>query len=316
MKRKIVITLCAGLSCCMLMSGCGNKSQDPLTGETTPMTSTEDTIIRDDTMSDDFDSLLSNASSYSEITGYINENIMTATAHDIERFFKGLFGFPGNIRDIDYEELAQNRQYLTEDMIAFMDLMRLEKEAPSMIHATNSGNPEIGLTLSEMLERALLFEQHIEKYPNAASTEPAKQIYEEIVTAAISGGYDSITGIPHYYQGATADVVDEKALTYYQMFADANPDTRLGQLVREYIALLQQHNFKINSELEDFYRNIHERLIFDTDTTSTTERSSEITTDMNMGQENTRNQNRTQDNMDTTNERGTNDTSAAPNGLR
>ena len=58
----------------------------------------------------------------------------------------------------------------------------------------------IGLTLSEMLERAVLFEQHIEKYPNNVSTEAASRLYEEIATHAITGGYDRTAGVSHYYQ--------------------------------------------------------------------------------------------------------------------
>ena len=64
---------------------------------------------------------------------------------------------------------------MPEDMIAFMDLMRLEGDTPSMIMSDKENRKVINMTLSEMLERALLFEQHLEKYPNEVSSEPRQE---------------------------------------------------------------------------------------------------------------------------------------------
>ena len=149
---------------------------------------------------------------------------------------------------------------MPEDMIAFMDLMKLEAETPSMVMSSEENRKVIGMTLSEMLERALLFEHHIEKYPDAVTTQAAYQLYEEIATAAITGGYDRENGVEHYYQGETSDVIDERSLEYYQKFAQANPDSRLGQLVSEYVTLLQSKNFRIDEDMEQFYRSISLKL--------------------------------------------------------
>lgn len=46
-------------------------------------------------------------------------------------------------------------------------------------------------------------------------------MYEEIATNAISGGYNRTEGVEHYYKGDTNDTIDQKALQYYQQFADA-----------------------------------------------------------------------------------------------
>ena len=59
--------------------------------------------------------------------------------------------------------------------------------------------------------------------------------------------------------------MDQEALSYYQQFADANPNSRLGQVVKEYITLLQENQFKIDDKLENFYRSLHERLIPETE---------------------------------------------------
>lgn len=261
MKKKLIL-LALGISCSILVVGCGRKNEDPLTGE--EMTNeqiTEEPVAMDDQVVErDFDTVLSTANSPTEIIDYINTNIVGAAETDVRRFFEGLFDFGDNIRDIDFTSLEQSRQYMPEDMIAFMDLMRLENDTPSMVMSDEANRMEIGMTLSEMLERALLFEEHIKKYPDHTSTQAATQLYEEILTAAISGGYDRENNIPHYYQGETADVVDEKSIEYYEQFAAANPDTLTGEIVRDYIKVLRENKFKLNDTVEEFYRSLATRV--------------------------------------------------------
>lgn len=269
MKKKIILLVMC-VTCCTMFSACGNNNNnnentDPLTGQEQTTEIAQDDVPMGEnanTGSDnDFDTLLGQENNANGVIDYINTNIVGATENDINRFFTGLLGYGNNIRDIDFTRLDESRQYMPEDMVAFMELMKLETESPSMVMSDEENRMTIGLTLSEMLERALLFEQHIEKYPNSASTEAAANLYEEIATNAITGGYDKTNGVEHYYQGDTADVVDEQALTYYQQFADANPDTRLGQVVQEYIKVLQENQFELNNNVENFYYSIHERLL-------------------------------------------------------
>ena len=85
-------------------------------------------------------------------------------------------------------------------------------------------------------------------------------MYEEIATSAISGGYNKEEGVEHYYKGESNDVIDQKALQYYQQFVQANPDSNLAKIVTEYINVLQSNDFKINDSMEDFYKGLHGRL--------------------------------------------------------
>lgn len=270
MKKK-VLTCLLGALCCAFLASCGtnnntgNEGKDPLTGEEL----TSDAMGEDaegmssegqSTGGDEFDQLLNNSNDVGGVVGYITDNIATATESDITRFFNGLFHFGDDLRDIDYSQFDESKQYLPEDMIAYMELMKLENESPSMAMSSEENRKVIGLTLSEMLERAVLFEQHIDKYPNALSTEAASRMYEEIATNAITGGYDPTNGVEHYYQGASADVVDEESIQYYQQFVDANPDSRLAGIVDEYIKLLRENNFRINDEVEAFYKGLYIKL--------------------------------------------------------
>lgn len=263
MRKKIVITMLC-ITSCFVLASCGkkgNEGKDPLTGEeqsrTQESSSQEETQTGDNR---DFDTVVSEASQPSDIIDYLNTNLPNASNEETGRYLSGLLGFGNDVRDIDFTQLEDSRQYMPEDMIAFMDLMKLEAETPSMVMSSEENRKVIGMTLSEMLERALLFEHHVEKYPNAVTTQAAYQLYEEIATAAITGGYDRENGVEHYYQGETSDVIDERSLEYYQKFAQANPDSRLGQLVSEYVTLLQSKNFRIDDDMEQFYRSISMKL--------------------------------------------------------
>ena len=273
-RRAILAAMC--VTCALSISACGkkdnrNENKDPITGadqsQTNESGSTEGSSGNSEGSTDtaggdhsEFDAMIGDKNTDpNTIINYINTNIAGAAVSDVKRFFTGLLSFGDDIRNIDFTGLEDSRQYMPEDMIAFMDLMRLEGDTPSMIMSDKENRKVINMTLSEMLERALLFEQHLEKYPNEVSSEAAARMYEEIATNAISGGYNRTEGVEHYYKGDTNDTIDQKALQYYQQFADANPDSNLGKIVKEYINVLQTNDFKINDSMEEFYRGLQGR---------------------------------------------------------
>lgn len=272
--RKAVLTaLC--LTCALSAAACGkkantNENKDPLTGEDKSQTNESGSEEGSGTEGSsgaaagdysEFDAMIGDENTDpNSIIDYINTNIAGAAVSDVKNFFTGLLSFGDDIRNIDFKGLEDSRQYMPEDMIAFMDLMRLEGDTPSMAMSNEENRKVINMTLSEMLERARLFEQHLEKYPNGVSADAASRLYEEIATNAISGGYDRSQGIDHYYKGDSNDVVNREALQYYQQFAEANKDSNLGRIVTEYINILQTNNFQINDSMENFYRGLRERL--------------------------------------------------------
>lgn len=274
--RAVLTAVC--LTCALSITACGkrsntNQNKDPLTGVDQSQTNesgSSDGANENGTEGgsgaaagdySEFDAMIGDENTDpNSIIDYINTNIAGAAMSDVKNFFKGLLGFGSDVRDIDFTRLEDSRQYMPEDMIAFMELMRLEGDTPSMAMSNEENRKVINMTLSEMLERALLFEQHLVKYPNDTSSDAAARLYEEIATNAISGGYNRTEGIEHYYKGETNDVVDREALQYYQQFAEANKDSNLGKIVAEYINVLQSNDFKINDTMEEFYRGLHDRL--------------------------------------------------------
>lgn len=270
-QKAMLAAVC--FACALSVSACGkrdnrNENKDPITGADQSQTNESNSneggseagsgVANGDYS--EFDTMIGDKNTDpNSIMDYINTNIAGAAVTDVKNFFSGLLSFGDDIRNIDFTRLEDSRQYMPEDMIAFMDLMRLEGDTPSMIMSDKENRKTINMTLSEMLERARLFEQHLEKFPNEVSSEAAAKMYEEIATNAISGGYNKAEGIEHYYKGDTNDSIERKALEYYQQFVDANPDSNLARIVKEYINVLQTNDFKINDSVEEFYRGLHGR---------------------------------------------------------
>ena len=275
-KKAALATMC--LVCAVSVSACAkrdnrNENKDPITGESQTQSNEgnsseggsenngengSDTAAGDHS---EFEAMIGDENTDpNSIIDYINTNIAGAAVSDVKNFFTGLLGFGDDIRNIDFTRLEDSRKYMPEDMIAFMDLMRLEGDTPSMAMSDEENRKVINMTLSEMLERARLFEQHLEKYPNSVSSDAAARMYEEIATSAISGGYNKEEGVEHYYKGESNDVIDQKALQYYQQFVQANPNSNLAKIVTEYINVLQSNDYKINDSMEEFYRGLHGRL--------------------------------------------------------
>lgn len=292
MRKKHLLIHKAGLaaiclSCALSLSACGSKksdmeNKDPLTG--TDQSGTQENASDEGNLNEgsldengsesgsgaasgdmgEFDAMINDKNTDpNKIMDFINTNIVSASISDVEHLFTGLLGFGDDIRNIDFARLEDSRQYMPEDVIAFMDLMKIESEKPSMVMEDTENRRVINMTLSEMLERAVLFEQHLKKYPDNVTTDAASRIYEEIATNAISGGYDKEQGIAHFYKGDSDNVVDKESLQYYQKFATANADTNLGKIVQEYITTLQSNKFQINDTLENFYTGLQARLDVD-----------------------------------------------------
>ena len=55
-------------------------------------------------------------------------------------------------------------------------------------------------------------------------------------------------------------MVDEESIQYYQQFVNANPDSRLAGIIDEYIKLLRENNYRINDDVEAFYKGLYIKL--------------------------------------------------------
>lgn len=145
-KKAALATVC--LACVLSVSACGKKdnrndNKDPITGESQMQSNDgngseagtdgsneggSDTAAGDHS---EFEAMIGDENTDpNSIIDYINTNIAGAAVSDVKNFFTGLLGFGDDIRNIDFTRLEDSRKYMPEDMIAFMDLMRLEGDTP------------------------------------------------------------------------------------------------------------------------------------------------------------------------------------------
>ena len=95
------------------------KIKDPLTGEDQSQQTEESGTTESSANTEaengyrEFDTMLGDENTDpKDIIGYINTNIVSAGVNDVERFFKGLLSFGSDIRNIDFTELEDSRQYM------------------------------------------------------------------------------------------------------------------------------------------------------------------------------------------------------------
>ena len=161
MRKKLVLCLIC-FFCLSMLFGCGTSSdgndKDPYSGQEMTENQTNTNDNNDGNNND----------------GVVGDIVDGAedVVEDIGTAFSNLITDATDLREVDYTPLEERRGEMTEDMVAYLDLMKLEKEAPSMVASDEEGRRTIGLTLSEMLERGVLFENHIKKYPNGKTTFP------------------------------------------------------------------------------------------------------------------------------------------------
>ena len=134
-QKAILAAVC--FACALSVSACGkrdnrNENKDPITGadqsQTNESNSSETGSGAANGDYSAFDAMIGDENTDpNSIMDYINTNIAGAAVSDVRNFFSGLLNFRDDIRDIDFTRLEDSRQYMPEDMIAFMELMRLEK---------------------------------------------------------------------------------------------------------------------------------------------------------------------------------------------
>ena len=144
-QKAMLAAVC--FACALSVSACGkrdnrNENKDPITGADQSQTNESNSneggseagsgVANGDYS--EFDTMIGDKNTDpNSIMDYINTNIAGAAVTDVKNFFSGLLSFGDDIRNIDFTRLEDSRQYMPEDMIAFMDLMRLEGDTPSMI---------------------------------------------------------------------------------------------------------------------------------------------------------------------------------------
>lgn len=181
-----------------------------------------------------------------EITSFIDENIENLDKDKQELMIIALEEFllsTDSTMEEDYTLLGEYKEYVSEEMKSYLNL--LERET------TNSftDGEELKVDMNEVLDRALMAEQHIESFPGSKISNTILEIHREYIKASILG-----TGNPYIYAQEGSSIIKEEHLEQYKLFIENNKDTKTGNILKQYVDVLEQNNKDMNSEaINDFY---------------------------------------------------------------
>lgn len=189
----------------------GNSTGDNTEGDNT----TEDNIgeqTSDGSIVDQYNVLLENETDGDKIYGFIDENITDLSEADADQLIAGVLTFEDSYEDVDYKRLYAYKNYVSDEVEDFLELMNENTEKP---YKDGDG---IAVTLDELLDRAEDFEKHITEFPDGITTEPSLEMYNNLMVSAITGGYDKENNVDSLYKGDADNRIDGRAVDEYMNF--------------------------------------------------------------------------------------------------
>lgn len=223
-----VIVAMISVTACTKKNDTANKNNTKVndgsnTGDNTPNdTKVEENVgnqAANGNILDNYNTLLQNETNRDNIYGFIDENITNATEAEADQLINGVIGYEDTYEDVDYTRLYAYKNYVSDEVEDFLELMYENQEKPYM-NGTN-----LGVTLDELLDRAEDFEEHITDFPDGITTKHSYDMYVKLMDAAIVGGYDKENKVANYYKGDADNRIDGRAVDEYMKFlADEEDD--------------------------------------------------------------------------------------------
>ncbi|HEX7714157.1 MAG TPA: hypothetical protein VF531_09045 [Bacillota bacterium] len=151
---------------------------------------------------------------------------------------------------IDYAFLKKYRAVLPPDMVAYIDIMAEESDKTPVKDA--------GLMIGweEVVKRALCQEKFIKEYGSSAQVRAVQQLLNRYLTFALFG-----TNNTPLFSYETQRMVP-KAKQIYQQYTWNNENGRFSALMKEYLSVLKENDFRLTSEV-DTYRKKAESIFSD-----------------------------------------------------
>lgn len=249
--NRLLIMISLLIYCQILILGCGNNSE---TSPSTEETTSEDafTVEEDEngSMHEEFYRLLQNEQNHEVIYSFFEKNISATQHDDADKFVLGLMGLEDNIRNVDFKRIQPYTDYMSNEMTSFVNFMAKEQDSPSI------ENGQVQATLADLLLNIRDLEIQITTYPDGITLSYAYDLYCEMMTAAITGGYDEKSGKENYHINSDKEHIDGHAIDAYNAFITENPDTKTAAILKKYIDTLDNSKKTIDEGVKDFYANL------------------------------------------------------------
>ena len=202
----------------------------------------------------DFYEVLQTATSVDEVLDYIVKYSKTATKAEMSEYMRGLFSFCDDIREVNFTKLKQVRKYLPENVKVALPRLIKEYNAPAMKDGAAI------ISVDQLLQSAISYEKYLNTNKKGVAVEAIQKLYEEELNFAITGGFHKGMGLINTYADKTGTKVDDNIIASYKTFVKKNKNTKTGNIVSQYVKLLNQTNGKITNKVEKFYDNLYKKM--------------------------------------------------------
>lgn len=143
---------------------------------------------------------------------------------------------------IDYAFYKKYRDTVTQDIVAYIDIMAVESDKTPIKDAA------LMISWSEIIKRAKVQEQFIKDYGNSAKVEDMRQLLKRYSAFALYGANNT-----PLFSYDTKQMVPEAKKTYLETVFDANSGN-FSKVMNGFLAVLRNSDYTLTAEIQE-YRN-------------------------------------------------------------
>lgn len=144
---------------------------------------------------------------------------------------------------------------LNDEESAYQAWKEIEVSQPAF------GETGANIGAGELLERAVTIEEFIAKYPDSQYRDEAVEHYNNLVTAAITGGYVEDENNSHLYLDDNGETFSSDVVMEYDTFVNNYSDTKTAGIVREYTTLIGDADGSFTDDVKNFYKDLKNRFM-------------------------------------------------------
>lgn len=239
----------------VLLTGCTKPAapkDDPIViVEPTEIEVSNETLTQEEQYSilKEYYQMLNEKNNEEEIINYLNENINKLDTKETENIVLELDEYL-RLNNSDLADtvntLMKYNDYTTDEIKSYLEV--LDKEAKKMF----TDGEEIKIELKELLDRAILAENHLKKYPEGKTKKRVHELYSAYIEGAIIG-----SGNQFIYAEDSSSTIEKEVLNTYKSFVETNKDSNITKIISNYLEELSLDNNDMNGENSlKFYENL------------------------------------------------------------
>lgn len=142
----------------------------------------------------------------------------------------------------------------TDEETAYQAWKDIEVSQPAF------GETGANISAGKLLERAVTIEEFIMQYPDSQYREEAVEHYNNLITAAITGGYEKDGNTSHLYLDDNGETFSADVVTEYDTFVNNYGDTKTAEIVKDYTTLIGDADGSFTADVKTFYDDLVDRL--------------------------------------------------------